>query len=136
MVLDRVVGDEQPDGSVKPPDSASARLLVRKYEIGSVLGLRGVVINEIRTQTGASVKIEDNAGDAGMPIALPDDQLVKVGGCRLAGGGSRGRRRRRRRGPGLGRAGSGSEAGGRCVAGGAHPSQSGRVGPGSCMRAG
>ncbi|KIY97491.1 hypothetical protein MNEG_10470 [Monoraphidium neglectum] len=79
MVLDRVVGDEQPDGSVKPPDSASARLLVRKYEIGSVLGLRGVVINEIRTQTGASVKIEDNAGDAGMPIALPDDQLVKHG---------------------------------------------------------
>lgn len=88
MVLDRVVGDELPDGSVKPPEAATVRLLVFKHEIGSVLGLRGAVINEIRSQTGASIKIEDNAGEAGLPIALPDDQLVKVRGA--GDGGERG----------------------------------------------
>jgi hypothetical protein len=45
-----------------------------------VLGLRGSVINEIRSQTGASIKIEDNAGEAGVSVALRDDQLVKVQG--------------------------------------------------------
>ena len=78
QALDRVVGDEQPGGGVKLPDQASVRMLVFKYEIGSVLGLRGGMINEIRQQTGAGIKIEDNAGDHGMPVALEDDQLVKV----------------------------------------------------------
>jgi hypothetical protein len=68
-----------PGGDVKLPDTALVRLLVFKYEIGSVLGIRGSVINEIRKQTGASIKIEDNAGEAGLAVALPDDQLVQVG---------------------------------------------------------
>jgi hypothetical protein len=78
LVLDRAAGDELPGGGVKPPSQASARLLVFKHEIGSVLGLRGATVKEIRQATGAAVKIDDNAGEAGVVVALPDDQLVKA----------------------------------------------------------
>lgn len=78
LVFDRIVGDEAPDGGVTPPEAAAARLLVFKHEIGPVLGARGAAINGVRHSTGASVKIDDNVGEAGMPVALPDDQLVKV----------------------------------------------------------
>ncbi|KAI8469202.1 MAG: hypothetical protein J3K34DRAFT_459469 [Monoraphidium minutum] len=79
LAFDRASGDELPGGRVQAPEAAAARLLLPKSEVGGVLGPRGAGVAGVRRESCAVVRIEGGVG--GVPLALPDDELVTVQGA-------------------------------------------------------
>ncbi|XP_010258305.1 PREDICTED: KH domain-containing protein At4g18375-like isoform X2 [Nelumbo nucifera] len=78
-VHDRLVADEVPaDGDVEEPQQVTVRLLVPSDQIGCVIGKGGQIIQNIRTETGAQIRILKN--EHLPPCALSTDELLQISG--------------------------------------------------------
>ncbi|CAH8327660.1 unnamed protein product [Eruca vesicaria subsp. sativa] len=76
-VHDRVVADDG-DGSDGGEKSVTAKLLVPSDQIGCVLGKGGQVVQNIRSETGAHIRVSK---DRNMPLcALNTDELIQISG--------------------------------------------------------
>lgn len=76
---ERILGEETSSGAIKLPQKCTLRMLLYKHQIGAVMGKKGATINEIRTKSGAGVKlVTPSNGVAIVPGAEPDDELVLV----------------------------------------------------------
>ncbi|XP_042462545.1 KH domain-containing protein HEN4-like [Zingiber officinale] len=75
LVTDDVVGDEDNDGD---SPQVTARLLVPSDQIGSIIGKGGQIIQGIRSETGAQVRILKN--DRLPACAISGDELLQING--------------------------------------------------------
>lgn len=74
-MLDRIFSDEidNEGGTAK----VTVRLLVDNSQVGPILGKGGCTINELRTKSGANIRVIQGASD--LPIFRgPTDELVQV----------------------------------------------------------
>ncbi|KAK1312990.1 KH domain-containing protein [Acorus calamus] len=79
-VHERLVAEENQDdedGDGEPPQ-ATVRLLVPSDQIGCVIGKGGQIIQGIRSETGAQIRILKN--EHLPPCALPSDELLQISG--------------------------------------------------------
>uniref|UniRef100_A0A1J3F5S2 KH domain-containing protein n=2 Tax=Noccaea caerulescens TaxID=107243 RepID=A0A1J3F5S2_NOCCA len=78
-IHDRVVADDaQSDGSSEGDQQVTARLLVPSDQIGCILGKGGQIVQNIRSDTGAHIRI---IKDRNMPLcALNSDELIQISG--------------------------------------------------------
>ena len=75
-VLDRVVSDEVHGDNPEEPSQVTVRLLVPSDQIGCVIGKGGQIIQNIRSESGAQIRI---LKDDHLPsCALSSDELVQV----------------------------------------------------------
>lgn len=75
MVHDRIVADDMSDDSEEEPQ-VTVRLLVPSDQIGCVIGKGGQIVQSIRSDTGAQIRIMKD--DHLPPCALASDELVQV----------------------------------------------------------
>ncbi|XP_077213297.1 KH domain-containing protein At4g18375-like [Tasmannia lanceolata] len=75
LAADEVPGEEDTDGG---SSNVTARLLVPSDQIGSVIGKGGQIIQNIRTETGAHVRILKN--EHLPPCAMGGDELLQISG--------------------------------------------------------
>ncbi|XP_074589524.1 KH domain-containing protein At4g18375-like [Curcuma longa] len=75
LVTDVVVGDEDNDGD---NPQVTARLLVPSDQIGSIIGKGGQIIQGIRSDTGAQVRVLKN--DRLPACAISGDELLQING--------------------------------------------------------
>ncbi|CAH9084525.1 unnamed protein product [Cuscuta europaea] len=78
-VHDRIVGDDMPvDDESDDGPHVTARLLVPSDQIGCIIGKGGQIVQDIRSETGAQIRImKDNHLPA---CALSSDELVQISG--------------------------------------------------------
>lgn len=75
MVHDRIVADDLSDDPEEEPQ-VTVRLLVPSDQIGCVIGKGGQIVQSIRSDTGAQIRIMKD--DHLPPCALASDELVQV----------------------------------------------------------
>ncbi|KAF8062967.1 hypothetical protein HT031_003806 [Scenedesmus sp. PABB004] len=68
---ERIVGEEGPGGAMLMPPKCTLRLLLAKPQIGIIMGKKGAAITELRSKSGASIKL--TAPTAGAPVVPPAD---------------------------------------------------------------
>ncbi|KAF8118034.1 hypothetical protein N665_0006s0037 [Sinapis alba] len=78
-IHDRVAADDaRSDDSSEGEQQVTAKLLVPSDQIGCILGRGGVIVQNIRSETGAQIRI---IKDRNMPLcALNSDQLIQISG--------------------------------------------------------
>lgn len=77
-IHDRVVADDLNDEESEGGQQVTARLLVPSDQIGCIIGKGGQIVQNIRTETGAQVRI---LKDDHLPrCAMNSDELVQVSG--------------------------------------------------------
>lgn len=78
-IHDRVVADDaQSEDSSEGEQQVTAKLLVPSDQIGCILGRGGQIVQNIRSETGAQIRI---IKDRNMPLcALNSDELIQVSG--------------------------------------------------------
>ncbi|CAH2072697.1 unnamed protein product [Thlaspi arvense] len=78
-IHDRVVADDaQSEDSSEGEHQVTARLLVPSDQIGCILGRGGQIVQNIRSETGAQIRI---IKDRNMPLcALSSDELIQISG--------------------------------------------------------
>ncbi|ESQ41498.1 hypothetical protein EUTSA_v10013173mg [Eutrema salsugineum] len=78
-IHDRVVADDaQSEDSSEAEHQVTARLLVPSDQIGCILGRGGQIVQNIRSETGAQIRI---IKDRNMPLcALNSDELIQISG--------------------------------------------------------
>ncbi|VVB14566.1 unnamed protein product [Arabis nemorensis] len=78
-IHDRVVADDpQSEDSSEGEQQVTARLLVPSDQIGCILGRGGQIVQNIRSETGAQIRI---IKDRNMPLcALSSDELIQISG--------------------------------------------------------
>lgn len=76
MVHDRIVADDMSDSEEEP--QVTVRLLVPSDQIGCVIGKGGQIVQSIRSDTGAQIRIMKD--DHLPPCALASDELVQISG--------------------------------------------------------
>ncbi|WCJ25689.1 RNA-binding KH domain-containing protein [Euphorbia peplus] len=77
-VHDRVIAEDNSDDDAEGGHHVTARLLVRSDQIGSIIGKGGQIVQNIRTDTGAQIRI---LKDEHLPsCALSSDELVQISG--------------------------------------------------------
>ncbi|KAI5679002.1 hypothetical protein M9H77_09952 [Catharanthus roseus] len=78
-VHDRIVAEEsQIDDGSEEPQQVTVRLLVPSDQIGCVIGKGGQVVQSIRSETGAQVRILSS--EHLPPCALTSDELIQISG--------------------------------------------------------
>lgn len=77
MVHDRIVADELPaDGEFEEAPQVTVRMLVPSDQIGCVIGKGGQVVQNIRSETGAQIRILKD--EHLPPCALNSDELIQI----------------------------------------------------------
>ncbi|WOL02845.1 KH domain-containing protein HEN4 isoform X6 [Canna indica] len=82
-IHDRIAADEILRGGVvqertEPDDVVISRILVPKNQVGCLLGKGGNIIQQLRSDTGANIRILPS--DSLPPCAMDSDELVQVSG--------------------------------------------------------
>ncbi|XP_064991046.1 KH domain-containing protein HEN4-like isoform X3 [Musa acuminata AAA Group] len=82
-IHDRIAADEILRGGVvqsktEPDDVVTARILVPKNQVGCLLGKGGTIIQQLRSETGANIRVLPS--DHLPPCAMDSDELVQVSG--------------------------------------------------------
>ncbi|XP_010257959.1 PREDICTED: KH domain-containing protein At4g18375-like isoform X2 [Nelumbo nucifera] len=77
-VHDRLVADDAPVEDAEEAQQVTARLLVPSDQIGCIIGKGGQIIQSIRTDTGAQIRILKN--EHLPPCALNTDELLQITG--------------------------------------------------------
>ncbi|RWW13728.1 hypothetical protein GW17_00022544 [Ensete ventricosum] len=80
-IHDRIAADEILRGGVvqsktEPDDVVTARILVPKNQVGCLLGKGGTIIQQLRSDTGANIRVLPS--DHLPPCAMDSDELVQV----------------------------------------------------------
>ncbi|RWW67014.1 hypothetical protein BHE74_00025579 [Ensete ventricosum] len=84
-IHDRIAADEILRGGVvqsktEPDDVVTARILVPKNQVGCLLGKGGTIIQQLRSDTGANIRVLPS--DHLPPCAMDSDELVQISGTR------------------------------------------------------